>query len=48
MTGHGGNLCATQIIKGKKKWLNFDKAGTMLTHYGYSFGEHLWEIKISF
>ena len=45
---HGaGGMCASLVSRGKKKWLNFDKAGTMLSQYGYSFGEHLWELKIS-
>jgi hypothetical protein len=40
--------CAALITKGKKKWLNIERAGTMLTQYGYSFGDHLWELKISY
>lgn len=40
--------CATQVAKGRKKWLAFDKAGTMLTQYGYSFGEHIWQLKVSY
>ena len=34
--------------KGRKKWLTFDKAGTLLATYGYSFGEHLWILKIQY
>jgi hypothetical protein len=36
------------MTKGRKKWLTFDKAGTVLASYGYSFGEHLWVLKIQF
>jgi hypothetical protein len=43
-----GGLCASLVTRGRKKWLNFEKAGTMLAQYGYSFGEHLWELKISY
>ena len=39
-------MCAQMVTKGRKKWLNFDKAGTILAMYGYSFGEHLWVLKI--
>ena len=39
-------MCAQLQVKGRKKWLNFDKAGTLLATYGYSFGEHLWCLKI--
>jgi hypothetical protein len=43
-----GSHCASYIGKGSKKWINFEKAGTMITNYGYSFGEHLWALKISY
>ena len=39
-------LCAQMVAKGRKKWLTFDKAGTVISTYGYSFGEHLWILKI--
>lgn len=39
-------MCAQLITKGRKKWLAFDKAGTLIAAYGYSFGEHLWCLKI--
>ena len=32
--------------KGRNKWVSFDKIGTLHASYGYSFGEHLWIIKI--
>lgn len=32
--------------KSRKKWVSFDKIGTLHASYGYSFGEHLWIIKI--
>ena len=41
-------MCAQLVTKGRKRWLNFDKAGTILSTYGYSFGEHLWILKINF
>lgn len=43
-----GSHCATFLNKGNKKWMNFEKAGTMLSNYGYTFGEHLWVLKISY
>ena len=39
-------MCAQLVTKGRKKWLTFDKAGTLMATYGYSFGEHLWCLKI--
>ena len=41
-------ICAQLQVKGRKKWLTFDKAGTLLATYGYSFGEHLWCLKIQY
>lgn len=41
-------LCAQMMTKGRKKWLTFDKAGTIVATYGYSFGEHLWILKIQY
>ena len=41
-------LCAQLMNKGRKKWLAFDKAGTIVATYGYSFGEHLWCFKIQY
>ena len=41
-------LCAQMVTKGRKKWLTLDKAGTVLAAYGYSFGEHLWILKIQY
>ena len=41
-------MCAQLQTKGRKRWLNFDKAGTLLATYGYSFGEHLWCLKIQY
>ena len=43
-----GTHCASLVMKSKKKQLNFEKAGTMVAQYGYSFGEHLWELKITY
>lgn len=43
-----GSHCASLVNKGKKNILSFEKAGTMITNYGYSFGEHLWALKISY
>jgi hypothetical protein len=34
--------------KAKTRLLNIEKAGTVQSTYGYSFGEHLWTIKISY
>jgi hypothetical protein len=34
--------------KGRRKWISFDKIGTMHSSYGYSFGEHLWILKIQY
>lgn len=44
---------SNQNIPGKKKKtpknsLIFEKAGTIMGAYGYSFADHLWEIKISY
>jgi hypothetical protein len=41
-------MCASLVSKGRKKWLNFDKAGTIMASYGYSFGEHLWVLKVNY
>ena len=38
----GPHSCGTLVTKGSKKALNFERTGTMVTQYGYSFGEHLW------
>ena len=50
LSAHGSKapnlVCAQLVARGRKKWLTFDKAGTVLSTYGYSFGEHLWIIKI--
>jgi hypothetical protein len=31
-----------------KNSLLFEKAGTLIANYGYSFGDHLWEFKIHY
>ena len=36
------NPCATLVQKQKMRYLSFDKTGTIMSQYGYSFGEHLW------
>jgi hypothetical protein len=41
-----GNPFAQLHSKGKRKWISFDKLGTLHSTYGYSFGEHLWVLKI--
>ena len=41
-------LCAQIVSKGRRKWLAFEKAGTVMAIYGYSFGEHLWCLKIMY
>ena len=47
MSPKAPNLIGAQVVsRGRKKWLSFDKAGTLLANYGYSFGEHLWMLKI--
>jgi len=41
-------LCAQIVSRGRKKWLAYEKAGTVMAIYGYSFGEHLWCLKIMY
>jgi hypothetical protein len=43
--------CAQYISKNavnQEKFINFLQAGTILSNYGYSFGEHIWTINIKF
>lgn len=43
--------CAQYISKNavnQEKFINFLQAGTILSNYGYSFGEHIWTITIKF
>ena len=40
--------CASLVAKGRQKWINFERAGTMLGQYGYSFGDHLWTMKVTY
>eukprot|EP00347_Sterkiella_histriomuscorum_P017339 403349764 len=40
--------CAQIQEKGRQKYLSFEKAGTVFASYGYSFGEHLWQLKTSY
>ncbi|TNV85740.1 hypothetical protein FGO68_gene1972 [Halteria grandinella] len=42
------NMALQKKKKGTKSSMLFEKAGTLLATYGYSFGEHLWEIKLHF
>ena len=43
-----GNPFALLQSKGKRKWISFDKIGTLHSSYGYSFGEHYWALKIKY
>jgi hypothetical protein len=53
LSNHWGapSLAVSNVIVGKKKKvlknsLIFEKAGTLASSYGYSFGEHIWDFKI--
>jgi hypothetical protein len=53
LTNHWGSpsLAVSNVLVGKKKKVKknsliFEKAGTLVSSYGYCFGEHLWELKI--
>ena len=40
--------CAQYVLNNQEKQINFLQAGTVLSNYGYSFGEHLWSFTIRF
>ncbi len=48
-----GAVTSSTVFGGKKKQVQknsmiFEKAGTIMTTYGYSFGDQLWEFKIHY